>query len=110
MLPVFVLLAASYLPGRISAAAKHPQLVAVKLWALAHLLGNGTLADLLLFGTFLAWAVADRISLKRRTPRTVPAAPASKANDAIAIGAGLAVYVLFVVWAHKALIGVAPFG
>ena len=110
MLPVFVLFAASYLPGRISAAAKHPQLVAVKLWALAHLLGNGTLADLLLFGTFLAWAVADRISLKRRTPRTVPAAPASKANDAIAIGAGLAVYVLFVVWAHKALIGVAPFG
>ena len=62
MLPVFVLFAASYLPGRISAAAKHPQLVAVKLWALAHLLVNGTLADILLFGGFLAWAVADRIS------------------------------------------------
>jgi len=110
MLPVFILFMASYLPGRISAVTKHPQLVAVKLWALAHLLVNGTLADVLLFGGFLAWAVADRISLKRRTPRAIPAAPASKANDAIAVVVGLGVYVLFVAWAHKALIGIAPFG
>src|SRR5690606_13802301 len=66
MLPVFVLLLAAYLPGRIQRAARHPMLVAVKLWALAHLLANGGLADVLLFGGFLAWAVADRISLKRR--------------------------------------------
>jgi uncharacterized membrane protein len=66
MLPVFPLLFAAYLPGRIKSAAKHPMLAATKLWALAHLLANGNLADVLLFGGFLAWAVADRISLKRR--------------------------------------------
>ena len=60
MLPVFVLLLAAYLPGRLQRAAKHPMLAATKFWALAHLLANGTLADVLLFGGFLAWAVADR--------------------------------------------------
>ena len=110
LLPVFVLFVAPYLPGRISAAAKHPQLVAVKLWALAHLLVNGNLADVVLFGGFLAWAVADRISLKRRTPRTLVTAPPSGANDAIAVVLGLAIYVGFVFWAHAALIGIAPFG
>lgn len=110
LLPVFVFFVASYLPGRISDALKHPQLVAVKLWAAAHLLVNGTLADVLLFGSFLAWAVADRISLKRRTPRPLQTAPRSGANDFIAIGVGLVLYLLFVFWAHRALIGVAPFG
>jgi uncharacterized membrane protein len=69
MLPVFPLLLAAYLPGRIQSATKHPMLLAVKIWAVAHLLANGTLPDILLFGSFLAWAVADRISLKRRAPR-----------------------------------------
>ena len=85
LLPVFVLLLAVYLPGRIKTAAKHPMLLATKLWALAHLLVNGTLADVLLFGGFLAWAVADRISLKRRPARTVPALPARPSNDVIAV-------------------------
>ncbi len=107
MLPVFVLLLAAYLPGRIRAAAKHPMLVATKLWALAHLLANGNLADVLLFGGFLAWAVADRISLKRRTPRAVPAAPAGRFNDAIALAGGLALYGAFVKVGHAWLIGVA---
>ena len=49
---------------------KHPMLAAVKFWAFAHLLSNGSLADVLLFGGFLAWAVLDRISLKRRPPLT----------------------------------------
>src|ERR1700688_706034 len=66
MVPVFPLLVAAYLPGRIKTAAKHPMLAAVKFWALAHLLANGTLADVVLFGGFLAWAVIDRISLKKR--------------------------------------------
>ena len=110
MVPVFTLFIAPYLPGRISRAAKHPQLVAVKLWAVAHLIANGTLADLLLFGSFLAWAVVDRISLKRRVPRPIPGAPESGMNDIIAVIVGLALYVLFVVWAHRALFGVAPFG
>lgn len=114
MLPVFVLLLATYLPGRIQRAARHPMLLAVKLWALAHLLANGTLADVLLFGGFLAWAVADRISVKKRAARgltrAAPALPGSKANDAIAVVGGLGLYVLFVVWAHAFLFGVRPFG
>ena len=108
LLPVFPLLFAAYLPGRIKTATKHPMLVATKLWAVAHLLANGTLADVLLFGGFLAWAVADRISLKRRVARPVPGAPPSAANDAIAVIGGLAVYGLFVWRVHAWLIGVAP--
>lgn len=106
LLPVFPLLLAAYLPGRIKAAASHPMLLAVKLWALAHLLANGMLADVLLFGGFLAWAVADRISQKRRTPRPIPGIPESNRNDIIAVAAGLAVYVVFVMWLHRAVIGV----
>ncbi len=94
MLPVFVLLLAAYLPGRIKTAAKHPMLLATKLWATAHLLANGTLADVLLFGGFLAWAVADRISLKRRAPRPMPGmGPPRVLNDVIAVVGGLGLYV-----------------
>lgn len=110
MVPVFVLLLAAYLPGRIQRVTRHPMLLAVKLWAVAHLLANGTLADVLLFGSFLAWAVADRISLKRRTPPLVMGAPPSDWNDWIAVAGGLALYVAFVLWLHKALIGVPPIG
>ena len=110
MVPVFPLLLAAYLPGRIQRAAKHPMLAAVKLWALAHLLANGSLADVLLFGGFLAWAVADRISLKRRPPHAVPGAPAGATNDAIAIVGGLLLYALFVWRGHAWLIGVSPLG
>lgn len=109
MLPVFVLLLATYLPGRIKSAAKHPMLLATKLWASAHLLANGNLADLLLFGGFLAWAVADRISMKRRTPRPLPGAPAGKFNDVIALVGGLALYGFFVKFGHAWLIGVGLF-
>ena len=111
MLPVFPLLFAAYLPGRLKAAAKHPMLLAVKFWAAAHLLANGTLVDMILFGAFLAWAVADRISVKRRAV-TLHGAPghASLRNDLLAIGGGLAVYVLFLLWAHRWLIGVSPLG
>lgn len=108
LIPVFPLLFATYFPGRIKAKLGHPMLVAVKLWALAHLLANGMLHDLLLFGAFLAWAVADRISLKRRNQRPIATLPAAKANDAIAIVGGLAVYVVIVFWAHQWLFGVAP--
>jgi len=111
MLPVFPLLFAAYLPGRIRAAAKHPMLLAVKLWAAAHLLANGTLADVLLFGGFLAWAVADRISVKRRAAaeaHEVPAAPSRPYNDLIAVVAGLLVYAVLVAWAHRWIVGVSP--
>ena len=111
MLPVFPLLFAAYLPGRIKAAAKHPMLLAVKLWALAHLLANGTLHDVVLFGAFLAWAVADRISVKRRAVvRAHPGAPPSPVNDVIAVVGGLVTYAVFVLWAHLKLIGVSPLG
>lgn len=103
---VFPLLLATYLPGRIQTATKHPMLVATKLWALAHLLANGTLADVLLFGSFLAWAVVDRISLKRRTPPPVSTLPPSRLNDALVIVLGLALYAVFVLWGHGWLIGV----
>ncbi len=110
MLPVFPLLLAAYLPGRLQRAAKHPMLAAVKFWALAHLLANGMLADVLLFGSFLVWAVADRISLKRRVERPRPMAPVSAINDVLAIIGGLALYVLFIMGWHQRLFGVAPFG
>ena len=113
MLQAFPLFIASYLPGRISRATRHPQLLSVKLWATAHLLANGTLADVVLFGAFLAWAVVDRISVKRRPAveeHKVPGAPQSRYNDAIAVVAGLAAYVVFLFWAHRLLIGVSPLG
>ena len=109
MLPVFPLLLAAYLPGRISRVAKHPMLVAIKLWALAHLLANGMLADVLLFGSLLVWAVVDRISLKYRPSRVNPQAPAWRFNDVLVVGLGLALYVHFVTQAHLRLFGVAPF-
>lgn len=108
LIPVFPLVFATYFPGRISKALGHPMLTAVKLWALAHLLANGMLHDLVLFGSFLAWAVADRISMKRRTQRPLTTLPVNKANDAIAIIGGLAVYVVLLFWAHRWLFGVAP--
>lgn len=111
MLPVFPLLLATYLPGRIRRAAKHPTLLAVKLWALAHLLANGMLADVVLFGTFLVWAIADRIAVKRRVnPHQPPAAPARVWNDAIAVVGGLGIYLAFLFGLHAWLIGVSPMG
>lgn len=109
MLPVFPLIFAAYLPGRIKTAAKHPMLAAVKFWAFGHLLANGRLADVLLFGGFLAWAVIDRISLKRRTQSIRTAAP-GRFNDAIALVLGLGVYALFVLRVHLWLFGVSPLG
>ncbi len=110
MLPVFPLIFAAYLPGRIKTAMKFPMLAAVKFWALAHLLANGGLADVLLFGGFLAWAVLDRISLKRRPPLAIRTVVAGPLNDVIAVLLGLAVYALFIGWAHQRLFGVSPLG
>jgi len=108
MLPVFAFFIAPYFPGRISTALKHPQLVAVKIWAFAHLLVNGTVADVLLFGSFLVWAVIDRISLKNRPARPIAGAKESKMNDIIVVVVGLALYLVFVFFLHEKLIGVRP--
>jgi uncharacterized membrane protein len=106
----FVCLAAAYLPGRIKRTLKHPMLAGLKIWAVAHLLANGDLGSILLFGSFLAWAVAARISVKRRdeaVPHGAPLEPpAGFRNDALAIAIGTVAYIAFVVWLHPALIGV----
>jgi len=106
LLPVFPLLFATYLPGHIKAKVKHPMLVAIKTWAFAHLLANGMLADVLLFGSFMVWAVVDRISMKRRVQRPIKTAAPSSWNDAIAVVGGLAVYALTLFWLHRLLVGV----
>ena len=109
LLPTFVLLLAPYFPGRLSSAIKHPQLVAVKTWAVSHLLVNGALADVLLFGSFLVWAIVDRISMKNRVARSIPSVPQSKANDIIVVVAGLALYAATIFWLHEIVLGVKPF-
>ncbi len=107
----FVLIAAAYIPGtRIKAAIGHPMVAGVKSWALAHLISNGTLADLLLFGAFLAWAVVDFASLRRRDRaqgRTYAAV--SLGRDAAAVAVGLAAGWVFARYLHGPLIGVQPF-
>jgi uncharacterized membrane protein len=110
MLPVFVLALSSVLPGRIRVRSRHPLLIATMLWAVAHLLTNGAVADLLLFGTFLVWAVVVRLSLDRRPSRPKFKLSASAANDAIAVVGGLALYAVFVLWLHVRWFGVPAFG
>jgi uncharacterized membrane protein len=111
-IPAFVLLAAAYVPGtRIKAAVGHPMVLGVKTWAFAHLIANGRLADVVLFGGFLAWAVLLYIASRRRDRRNgtrYVAGPASR--DMIAIAAGLGAWAAFAFWLHGALIGVRPFG
>ena len=105
---MFTLFLAAYFPGRIKGALQHPTLLSVLLWAVAHLIATGLLANVVLFGGFLAWAVADRISFSWRTARPIPMAPSMKLNDGIAIVAGLVLYVVFEHWLHVRLIGVQP--
>lgn len=108
MLPVFPLILAAYLPGRIKAKLKHPMLAGVKAWAVAHLLANGMLADVLLFGGFLVWAVVARISLGRRPqrPMMMPLPAPALRNDVLAVVLGLALYGLTVFGLHRVLTGV----
>lgn len=106
----FVCLVAAYLPGHIKKWLKHPMLAGVKIWAFAHLLANGDLGSILLFGSFLVWAIAARISVKRRdeaVPHGAPLEPPSGLrNDVLAIVIGTVIYLVFVAWLHPLLIGV----
>jgi uncharacterized membrane protein len=106
MLPVFPLLSAAYLPGRIRSAVRHPMLLATALWGASHLLANGSSADALLFGGFALWAIVDIVSLSRRGQRPIPGAPPSPWNDAIAVVVGLGMYVATLLVLHGWLIGV----
>ena len=111
VLVAFVAMAAAYLPGRIKSALKHPMLVAVKVWALAHLLANGDLGSILLFGSILAWAVIARITLKRRRDEVRDhAGPIVEAggvrNDIAAVATGVVAWFVFARWLHPLWIGV----
>jgi uncharacterized membrane protein len=107
MLPVFPLLLAAYLPGRIKRIVPHPMLLSIKLWAIAHLLVKGTLAAMLLTASLLAWAVYDLISVKKRERAgLVKIATGPVRNDALAVAIGLLLYGVMIVWGHAALIGV----
>jgi uncharacterized membrane protein len=112
MLVAMVLLAAAYVPrNALKARLHHPMVLGVKVWALAHLLANGTLADVWLFGSFLVWAVLLFRSARRRDrDHGTPYAPGTARGTAIALGAGLLLWALFVFRAHAWLIGVQPLG
>lgn len=111
-LVAFIFLAASHVPNNgIKARVHHPMLIGVKTWAVAHLLANGNLADVVLFGAFLLWAVVDFISARRRDRAAGTVYPPGTARGTvIAIVAGVAVWALFAFWLHGVLIGVRPFG
>jgi len=103
----FVLVAAGQLPGNaIQAKLQHPMLLGTKVWAFAHLLANNTLADVLLFGGFLAWAVLAFRSARRRGRVEVAVKPG---RTVAAVVAGVALWAFFAFWAHQAWIGVRPF-
>ena len=112
MLLAMILLVAAYVPGNaIKAKLHHPMILGVKTWALAHLLANGNLADVLLFGSFLAWAVVDFISSRKRDRAAGTVYPAGKTlPTVITVVLGLVVYGAFVLVLHKWLIGVPVFG
>lgn len=107
----FVLVAAAYAPpSRIRTVVRHPMVAGVLVWAIAHLLANGTLADLVLFGAFLIWAAADFVSALRRGDAAAAGASAGTLRgDIIALVAGLAAWALFALLLHGWLTGVRPF-
>jgi uncharacterized membrane protein len=111
MLPAIILVVAAYLRGHIYKLVKNPMLVAVKLWAVAHLLDNGDLGSMILFGSFLAWAVVDRISLKHRSDAGAPPVPVDGVgNDLLAVGVGVIAYLAIGYVFHPIFIGVPVFG
>lgn len=111
MLPAVILVVAAYVRGRIYATVKHPMLAGVKLWAFGHLLANGDLGGIILFGSFLAWAVYDRISLKRRTDAGAPPIPVGGlSNDLIAVVVGVVAYLALAFAFHPVVIGVPVMG
>ncbi|MGI9350547.1 MAG: NnrU family protein [Rhizobiaceae bacterium] len=106
MLIAFIFFVASIVPdSRIKKTIGHPALLSVKIWAVGHLLVNGDLASLLLFGSFLAWAVITLINAKRREEVIIENVPALR-NDIVVVAGGLVLWALFVFWLHELLIGV----
>ena len=111
MWPASICIAAAYIPGNIKRVLKHPMLVGVKTWAFAHLCANGDLGGIVLFGSVLAWAVYDRITLKHRKDAGAPSIPVGGArNDIIAIVIGTIIYLALGFAFHPVVIGVPAFG
>jgi uncharacterized membrane protein len=111
MLPAVILVVAAYIRGRIYAKVKHPMLSGVKLWAFGHLLANGDLGGIILFGSFLGWAVYDRISLKRRADPGAPPIPVGGVtNDLIAVAVGIVAYLALAFAFHPVVIGIPVMG
>jgi uncharacterized membrane protein len=110
MWPASIMIAAAYIPGNIKRVLKHPMLAGVKTWAFAHLCANGDLGGIILFGSVLAWAVYDRITLKHRKDPGGPPIPVGGAkNDIIAIVVGTILYLALGFVFHPAVIGVPAF-
>jgi uncharacterized membrane protein len=109
MLPALILLVAAYVPSKIKALVRHPMLLSIKIWATAHLLANGLGVHLVLFGAFLAWAVIDRISVKKRG-QADPVAPTGWIGDVVAVLFGIGAWLVLLLWGHQWLFGVAPIG
>ncbi len=110
MLPAVILFVASYLRGRIYLAVKHPMLAGTKLWSLAHLIANGDLGGILIFGSLLVWAAIDRISLKYRSDPGAPPIPVgSWRSDVLAIVVGLLIYLALGFVFHPLVIGLPVF-
>ena len=109
---VFVLLAATYVPrNQIKAKLHHPMVLATKVWALAHLLANGSLAATVLFGSFRVWSVLLFAASRRRDRREQKAYPAGTASmTAVTVAVGVVAWAVFAFWLHRVLIGVSPFG
>jgi len=107
----FVLLAAAYVPANgIKAKMHHPMVLAVKVWALSHLLSNGTLADVLLFGSFLLWAILNFRAARLRDAAAGTKYPVGTTGGTVGtVVAGVVLWAVFAFWAHEALIGVNPF-
>lgn len=111
MLPAVILVVAAYIRGRIYTAVKHPMLSSVKLWAAAHLIANGDLGGIILFGSFLGWAVFDRISLKGRADAGGPPIPVGGwGNDLIAVAVGIVAYLALVFAFHPVVMGIPVVG
>ena len=112
MLFAIIMLVAAYVPGNaIKVKLHHPMTLSVKTWALAHLLANGNLADVLLFGSFLAWAVFCFIAARKRDRVAGTIYPAGRALPTVmTVVIGLVIYVVFAMYLHKWLIGVPVFG
>jgi uncharacterized membrane protein len=110
MWPASIMVAAAYIPGNIKRALKHPMLAGVKTWAFAHLCANGDLGGIILFGSVLAWAVYDRVTLKHRADPGAPPIPVGGGqNDVIAVVVGTILYLALGLVFHPIVIGVPAF-